>query len=515
MKTRILILAFLSLTFISANSQTNKPSFQSNQNIDFETFLEGVKYAYLLYSDQFVESVMSSKNISNAEAVLGFTNYLKEIGFEEVKWGRASDIPSYYTSLCDLTIVSTSWNYSNNVVSGFKISYISCNKDIFTFENKKNIFVPIYGNLQTTFYNKCLDLYEFKKQYDPNKRLVLPSEMTEYNETNIKKIFSETGVDQIEGIYEKLPVSDGQPKYRLGIKKTDLGYEVIYLAGANNYLDWHDGEKKSALIPTGTVGLFKAEWKMSNKAINDNTIVTFEPGMMNVIIADRDKNTYIKLFPSTEDATGNIKNTISSGTGFAISSNGLIATNAHVITDANTIHIRGINGDFSTRLKAKLILEDKNNDLAIIQVIDSNFREIKTIPYMISNNLCDVGSSVFVLGFPLKAVMGDEIKLTNGIISSKSGFKGDITSYQISVPIQPGNSGGPLFDSNGNIVGIVNAKLSLGENVSYAIKSFYLNNLVDQLPVVPKLSKTNILAGKQLPDQVKLLNGYIFIIEIQ
>jgi S1-C subfamily serine protease len=136
------------------------------------------------------------------------------------------------------------------------------------------------------------------------------------------------------------------------------------------------------------------------------------------------------------------------------------------------------------------------------------------IPYTINPKSSDVGSSVFVLGYPLKALMGDEIKLTNGIISSKSGFQGDITTYQISVPLQPGNSGGPLFDSNGNLIGIVNAKLIVGENVSYAIKSPYLMNLIDLLPTPPKLPTINLLVGKQLTDQVKLINKFVYIIEI-
>lgn len=66
--------------------------------------------------------------------------------------------------------------------------------------------------------------------------------------------------------------------------------------------------------------------------------------------------------------------------------------------------------------------------------------------------------------------MGDEIKLTTGVISSKTGFQGDVSLYQISAPIQPGNSGGPLFDNKGNLIGIVNAKHKGAENVGYAIK---------------------------------------------
>jgi len=110
--------------------------------------------------------------------------------------------------------------------------------------------------------------------------------------------------------------------------------------------------------------------------------------------------------------------------------------------------------------------------------------------------------------------MGDEIKLTDGIISSKSGFKGDITSYQISAPIQPGNSGGPLFDKKGNLVGVVNAKIMGAENVSYAIKSSYLKNLFDQLPISPKLQNISSVNGKSLAEQVKAIKKFTYIIEV-
>jgi S1-C subfamily serine protease len=110
--------------------------------------------------------------------------------------------------------------------------------------------------------------------------------------------------------------------------------------------------------------------------------------------------------------------------------------------------------------------------------------------------------------------MGDEIKLTNGIISSKTGFQGDITSYQISAPVQPGNSGGPLFDKFGNLIGVINSKHSGAENVSYAVKISYLKNVIDLLPAAPKLSSTNTLTNLSLSDQVKLLNKFVYIIEI-
>ena len=108
--------------------------------------------------------------------------------------------------------------------------------------------------------------------------------------------------------------------------------------------------------------------------------------------------------------------------------------------------------------------------------------------------------------------MGDEIKLTTGVISSKTGFQGDVSLYQISAPIQPGNSGGPLFDGNGNLIGIVNAKHRGAENVSYAIKASYLNNLAESASSISLLPTNNSVSGMSLSNKVKSLKNFVFMI---
>lgn len=216
--------------------------------------------------------------------------------------------------------------------------------------------------------------------------------------------------------------------------------------------------------------------------------------------------------PSYNKANDNFEIT-GSGSGFAISTNGLIATSYHVVADVNKIQIRGVNGDFDKVFKAKILAYDKNNDLAILKIDDTKFTQINSLPYSISDKVADVGEDVFVLGYPLRAVMGDEIKLTNGLISSKSGFQGDATSYQISATVQAGNSGCPLFDKNGNVIGVVNARLPV-ENASYAIKTPYLKMLISSLENPPTIVTTNLLGGKSLSEQVKSVKKFIYIIEV-
>jgi S1-C subfamily serine protease len=108
--------------------------------------------------------------------------------------------------------------------------------------------------------------------------------------------------------------------------------------------------------------------------------------------------------------------------------------------------------------------------------------------------------------------MGNEIKLTTGIISSRTGFMGDVALYQISAPIQPGNSGGPLFDNHGNLIGIINAKHTGAENVGYAIKASYLNNLVESVTSNSILPSNNTVSAMNLTNKVKSIEKFVFMI---
>ena len=198
------------------------------------------------------------------------------------------------------------------------------------------------------------------------------------------------------------------------------------------------------------------------------------------------------------------------GTGFLISDQGYIITNFHVIDGTKEISISGINGNKKSSFSASVVVQDETNDLAILK-LDDDVR-LGQVPFSIKKDPSDVGENVFVLGYPLINSMGKDIKLTNGLISSKSGFEGNINSYQISAPVQHGNSGGPLFDMNGHLIGIVNAKHSEAENASYAIKVKYLLELIDAMDKKFSLPPETTLTGKSLADQVKELEKFTYII---
>lgn len=206
------------------------------------------------------------------------------------------------------------------------------------------------------------------------------------------------------------------------------------------------------------------------------------------------------------------------GSGILISKNGYIVTNHHVIVNTSDIEVEfKYKGEIKS-FKAKLIKSDIVNDLAIIKIDDPNFNNLSNIPYNFKTRSSDVGSSVFALGYPMAlSIMGKEIKFTDGKISSKTGFKGDITTYQTTAPIQPGNSGGPLFDYKGNLIGINSSGLdkSVADNVSYSIKTSYILNLIDVLPESIPLPSSESLATKPLTEQVKILSDYVVLIKVK
>ena len=200
------------------------------------------------------------------------------------------------------------------------------------------------------------------------------------------------------------------------------------------------------------------------------------------------------------------------GTGFAIA-DGYVVTNYHVTNGAKTIKVRGVNGDMKEVYKAYVVASDREHDIAIIKIVDKNFDGFENIPYCIGKSIPEVGDEVFVLGYPMTNTMGQEVKLTDGIISAASGFKGDQSMYQISAPVQPGNSGGPLFDNEGNVIGVVCAKHAEAENANYAIKVSYLYSLVNSSGLGIKMSDNNKVKSKSLSQKVKQVKPYVYVIE--
>ncbi len=195
-----------------------------------------------------------------------------------------------------------------------------------------------------------------------------------------------------------------------------------------------------------------------------------------------------------------------SGTGFVVSASGHIVTNNHVI-DGCVGDIKGnLTGEAAMVLR--VVSSDANNDLALLQAPSTTtFKDFARI----RDRSIRSGDSVVAIGFPFHGLLTSDFTVTTGIVSSLSGMRNDSRFLQISAAVQPGNSGGPLFDTTGQIVGVVTAKLdglrmiaatgNIPENINFAIKTgavrdFLDNSVVPYQTAEPKSElKTTDIAG--------------------
>lgn len=343
-------------------------------------------------------------------------------------------------------------------------------------------------------------------------------------------------LDPIEGVYDVNIEQWGENAYREFPSETTNLTMLIYKSTDGTFKVFKNEQVTIKRIGSTPVYNYNIFWSGSNKTdskrfvLEGNTVFNVKYSIPDAQLRyDMGRNyqagfkvnfmcSFIKTYPTDEMYQNKTEESASldeinkwSGTGFALNK-GYIVTNYHVIEGAKTIHVQRENGDYGKTYNATIVATDKYNDIALLQISDNNFNGFGTIPYNVKTAVSEVGEEVFVLGYPLTSTMGDEIKLTTGIISSKTGFQGDVSLYQISAPIQPGNSGGPLFDNKGNLIGIVNAKHKGAENVGYAIKTSYLKNLIESSISISILPNNNLISGQPLTEKVKKLKNYVFMI---
>ena len=229
---------------------------------------------------------------------------------------------------------------------------------------------------------------------------------------------------------------------------------------------------------------------------------------VNTIKAEEDKTHPIAKMPSTESEGPK------QGTCFLISKQGYMITNYHVISGAKTIQVKGIGNDFSTLYGVDVIGYDIDLDLALLKLKNHNIT-FDSVPYKISFETNPQGTKSFVLGYPMTTSMGEEIKVTEGIISAKSGYKGSLSQYQFSAAIQPGNSGSPLFNDKGEVVGVINSKLRDAEGAGYAIKSQYLLTFLKLIDNIQIENNKGILYDMPLTEKISKFRNYIFIVKAE
>lgn len=195
------------------------------------------------------------------------------------------------------------------------------------------------------------------------------------------------------------------------------------------------------------------------------------------------------------------------GSGIAIDPSGLVLTSHHLIAGARSIYIS--NQEFES-LPMELVYSDASLDMAVLKVSDTSFTGFAELGYGFRKSVADPGERVYTLGYPREDLVFGE-----GSISSYTGFEGDSASYQMSIPVNPGNSGGPVFDTQGNLIGIVSGRNANAEGASFAIKSAsIIGSLTSSDEPEFKVQYSSRLRGLDRPAQVKRLRRHVFMVKV-
>lgn len=192
------------------------------------------------------------------------------------------------------------------------------------------------------------------------------------------------------------------------------------------------------------------------------------------------------------------------GSAFAINNAGYIITSLHMINGADSVFVENRSFPRST---AKVVLTDPRLDIAILQIENKDAVKNWQVPFSLSGKSTDVGEKVFTLGYPRKDIVYGE-----GSLSSLSGYSNDTTMYQVSIPVNPGNSGGPLLDDQGNVIGVIRGKIANAEGTGFAIKSAEILRALRTIGAdsIRTSARKPMAKGLKRTEQIKRINPYVF-----
>ncbi|MCE3283510.1 MAG: trypsin-like peptidase protein [Chitinophagaceae bacterium] len=196
------------------------------------------------------------------------------------------------------------------------------------------------------------------------------------------------------------------------------------------------------------------------------------------------------------------------GSSFLIDTRGFILTNAHVVQGLSNVVVVNSRGE---EFKARIISVDGSKDLALLKIDDEDFQSPSSLPYNFKRTASDLAEEIYTLGYPRNTIVYNQ-----GYMSALTGFNGDTLSYQLSVTANPGNSGGPVLNKNGEIIGVLSGRQEQAEGVVFAVRTKAIHRFIDQVKKADtslekiKLPTASSLKGKDRPQQIKQLQEYVY-----
>ena len=305
---------------------------------------------------------------------------------------------------------------------------------------------------------------------------------------------NESSIEPIEGVWSTVSGGKQDSVYKLGIIRTPSAptrsFTVFVLE--SNLPWWRIGDIKARFQGTASPDVFTADFLMGDKSSRRMSFASKQGVLLESITGADEPIVFVKNYPSGSAAPATpstpregTPGLTATGTGFVVGQN-LVATNFHV-TQA------GKRFEFVTEqagtFPLEVVAEDRANDLALLRLLpasDGRYPSFRALP--IADASGRLGDSVYTIGYPLSTILGDSQRVTDGSISALAGIKSDPRFYQVSIPTQPGNSGGPVINQHGAVVGILTAQLNalavmqasgtVAQNVNFAVKIQYLQPLI-------------------------------------
>jgi S1-C subfamily serine protease len=318
-------------------------------------------------------------------------------------------------------------------------------------------------------------------------------QMTEFGDRNDFK-------DSLENIHEKLSATG---EIKNGSQSSGFTAKVVQL--------WSRSKRVTAIAATiaGITALFITMLAMYfSPNVNQTQLEKLSRDIAQIKQTQQITNN--ALIKVTEPKIPKGATLTSGGTAFLIDGNGYLVTNAHVLTGAGAIVSDNNGNDYNSRI----LSVDREHDLAILKIDDKDYKSAGALPYSIKKTQAELGEELFTLGYPR-----DEIVYNMGYLSAKTGFNGDTSSCQLSLTANPGNSGAPVFNKNGEVIGIISKKQTQLEGVVFALKSNNIFKMVDSLKAIDtSFKKIKLASGSSLKkldrvSQVKKAESYVFLVK--